>query len=69
MGAAFGGGDAANSVFGTSRNDVLVKITTTLATLFVLSCIGFSLSATKFSKPVIHAPVIEEPIEVSSQGE
>ncbi len=42
LGASFGG-DASDSVFGTSTADVLKKFTAYLAALFLISCIFLSL--------------------------
>jgi preprotein translocase subunit SecG len=42
LGAAFGG-DASNSLFGTSTADVLKKFTSYLIIIFMISCIVLSL--------------------------
>ena len=42
LGAAFGG-DASNSLFGTSTADVLKKFTTYLIFIFMVSCVVLSL--------------------------
>lgn len=42
LGASLGG-DAGNSVFGTSTAQVLKKLTAWMAVIFVVSCLGLSL--------------------------
>ena len=42
LGASFGGGDASDSMFGTSTPDVLKKLTGYLAAIFMLSCLILS---------------------------
>jgi len=42
LGASFGGGDASDSMFGTSTPDILKKITAYLAAFFVLFCLILS---------------------------
>ena len=39
LGVALGGGDASDSVFGTSTADVLKKFTAYLAAIFMISCL------------------------------
>lgn len=42
LGASFGGGDASDSLFGTSTADVLKKFTAYLAFAFMIACIALS---------------------------
>ncbi len=61
LGAAFGG-DASNSLFGTSTADVLKKFTSYLIVIFMISCIVLSLwcGALGRSKARAVPTVIEE---------
>lgn len=60
LGASFGG-DPGESIFGTSTADVLKKITTWLAVIFVVSCILLSLwtGAMGRGKSFVEPPSIE----------
>ena len=61
LGASFGG-DAGDSVFGTSTADVLKKFTAYLAVIFMVSCVLLSLwtSAIGRNKAQVIPPSIEE---------
>lgn len=50
LGASFGG-DAGDSVFGTSTADVLKKFTAYLAGVFILSCVLLSLWTSAMGRP------------------
>lgn len=43
LGASFGGSDASSSLFGTSTADVVKKITSWLAAIFMIGCVVLSL--------------------------
>ncbi len=62
LGASFGGGDAGESIFGTSTADVLKKFTAYLAAIFLILCVFLSLwtSAMGRAKTRVSPPVIEE---------
>jgi preprotein translocase subunit SecG len=63
LGASFGG-DAGDSLFGTSTADVLKKFTAWLATIFMISCVLLSLWSAGLARPKAKAPVtIEETAE------
>ena len=63
LGASFGG-DAGDSLFGTSTADVLKKFTAWLATIFMISCVLLSLWSAALARPKAKAPVtIEEAVE------
>jgi len=60
LGASFGG-DAGDSLFGTSTADVLKKFTAYLAFAFMLACVLLSIwSAALSEKAAIQPPAIEE---------
>ena len=58
LGASFGG-DAGNSLFGTSTADVLKKFTAYLAGIFMVVCLILSLWTSSMSKTKIPAPHLE----------
>ena len=63
LGASFGG-DASDSLFGTSTAEVLKKFTAYLATIFLASCIVLSLWTTAISSPkALKKPSIIEEVE------
>lgn len=64
LGASFGG-DASDSVFGTSTADVLKKFTGWLAVVFFAACIllSFWTASMAHSKTVNTSPFLEETIE------
>lgn len=60
LGASFGG-DAGESLFGTSTADVLKKFTSWLACIFLASCVILSAWSSAIGKPQRKAPLtIEE---------
>jgi len=62
LGASFGG-DAGESLFGTSTADVLKKFTAYLAVFFIVSCVVLSLwtaSLGNQSKDLVVPPALEE---------
>ncbi len=60
LGASFGG-DAGDSVFGTSTAEVLKKITAYLAIVFMVACVVLSLWSKTLGSPKTKiAPTIEE---------
>ena len=62
LGAAFGG-DASNSLFGTSTAEVLKKFTTYLIVIFMVSCIMLSLWSNSLGRAKIKsAPTIIEEV-------
>jgi preprotein translocase subunit SecG len=62
LGASFGG-DAGDSLFGTSTADVLKNFTAWLATLFLASCVILSVATKAMGRPAIRqmqVPAIEQ---------
>lgn len=60
LGASFGG-DAGESLFGTSTADVLKKFTAWLACIFLVSCVLLSVWSSALGRPQSKAPIsIEE---------
>jgi len=55
LGSSFGG-DASDSVFGTSTADVLKKFTAWLAVIFFVSCILLSLWTSAMGRTKTNAP-------------
>lgn len=62
LGASFGG-DAGESLFGTSTASVLKKFTAYLATIFVIACILLSIWSSVKGKPKLPAPTSIERTE------
>lgn len=62
LGASFGG-DAGESLFGTSTADVLKKVTAWLAAIFLISCVLLSVWTTALGRTTViksDTPVIEQ---------
>lgn len=58
LGASFGG-DAGDSLFGTSTADVLKKFTAVLGVIFVISCIVLSLWSSSLGKEGTIPPQVD----------
>ena len=60
LGASFGG-DAGESIFGTSTADVLKKFTAYLAAIFMIACVLLSLWSSALGRTsVVQPPAFEE---------
>ena len=59
LGASFGG-EASESLFGTSTADVLKKITAWLAIIFFAACILLSLWTSSMGRPKTNAPAFTQ---------
>ena len=64
LGAAFGGADSGDSVFGTSTADVLKVFTGWLTIAFVVGCVALSLWTTSLGRTSVQ----QAPIMVEQQG-
>lgn len=65
LGASFGG-DASDSVFGTSTADVLKKFTAYLAGIFLVSCIFLSLWTGALARSKTQS--YEDPTQIEAEG-
>lgn len=68
LGASFGG-DAGDSLFGTSTADVLKKITAWLAAIFLVSCIILSVWTSSLGRSRVNTQMINEVEQMERQGE
>jgi len=62
LGASFGG-DAGESLFGTSTADVLKKFTAYLAAIFMISCVLLSLWSAALGRTSVQEPLSIEEVE------
>lgn len=60
LGASFGGGDSADSLFGVSTPDILKKITAWLAAIFMAGCLLLSYWTSSASRIHIQKYSVEE---------
>lgn len=58
LGASFGGGDASDSLFGTSTADVLKKFTAYLAAAFMICCIFLSIWTASLARTASNLPPV-----------
>lgn len=63
LGASFGGGDASDSMFGTSTPDILKKMTAYLATAFLLFCLILSFWTASVARSHGRFSALDETIE------
>lgn len=68
LGASFGG-DAGDSLFGTSTADVLKKITAWLAGIFLVSCVILSVWTSSLGRTRVNTQMINEVEQMERQGE